>query len=563
MGGQAFWSLGGFFLVDSAQQRRSHIKDSKELALHDWLCTARFDRKSTGDEEDTSESTGEDNHDSTNAHHGSAGEDGRQSTGEADNDYWPRRWAEAFVEFAADKSDDGLEAYATARGIRFLSDVGWAERGDGRADGHGNSVPRFHMAWGTGPEVVRVFLEPVLKAEKEGLVNFRFRDVVDEVIIDPSTGRAMGVHGRILEEDNAARGVASSRTEIDTFELLGSAVAITSGGIAGNLDALNALWPTDRLGPTVPERFVVGVPPHVDGRMLSIAERVEAHIINVDRMWHYTEGLQNYNPVWRNHGTRVLPGPSSLWLDAAGRRLPPFLYPGCDNMAALKHICATGHDYSWLILNHTIVACEFTLSASAQMPEVTEKSRRKLIRRRLLSVVRGPRPVRMFVACGLDFVVSDDSSIDELVKGMNALAAERSGPVLDPGAICAVVAARDDQFSNPFSKDAQAMLIRNARQYWNDRRSRVARPHRILDSDHGPLIAVRLNLLTRTTQGGIETDLQSRVMKGDGRTPIPGLYAAGEAAGFGGGGMHGYSSLEDTFLGGLHLFWPGCWSGCR
>ncbi|ROT38029.1 fumarate reductase/succinate dehydrogenase flavo protein [Sodiomyces alkalinus F11] len=513
VGGQAFWSLGGLFLVDSAQQRRMGIRDSKALALRDWLSTARFDRESTGDCED----------------------------------YWPRRWAEAFVDFAADKSADGFEAYVKARGLGFLFNVGWAERGDGRADGHGNSVPRFHVSWGTGPEVVRVFLDPVLRAEKEGVVEFRCRHVVDEIVTDPSTGRAVGVRGRVLEDDDAPRGVSSSRREISTFELLGSAVVVTSGGIGGNVDAVKAAWPTDRLGSQVPQHFVVGVPAHVDGRMISIAERAGARVINRDRMWHYTEGIENWNPIWPGHGIRVLPAPSSLWLDATGSRLPPFLYPGTDTLATLKHICATGYDYSWFILDQTIIAREFALSGSEQNPDVTGKSIWQVLTQRVLGK-KGTVPVQNFQKHGRDFVVRD--TLEALVEGMNALAAERGGPALDFEEIRDVVEARDAQFENPYAKDAQAMLIRNAREYWPDRRSRVAPPHRLLDPAHGPLIAVRMNLLTRKTLGGIETDLRSRVMRSDGRTPLPGLYAAGEAAGFGGGGVHGYSSLEGTFLGG-------------
>lgn len=240
LGGQAFWSLGGIFCVDSAEQRRMGIKDSRELALRDWLGSARFDRER--------------------------------------EDYWPRRWAEAFVDFAA----DGMERYLKARGAGFLFNVGWAERGDGCADGHGNSVPRFHITWGAGPEVVRVFAEPLHEAQKKGLVEFRFRHMVDELLVDEH-GRATGVRGRVLEDDPVERGVKSSRNAVDTFELHGSAVVISTGGIGGNVEAVKKAWPVDRLGPKVPENFVVGVPAHVDGRMIGIAESAGAHIINRDR----------------------------------------------------------------------------------------------------------------------------------------------------------------------------------------------------------------------------------------------------------------------------------------
>ncbi|KAI4858939.1 FAD binding domain-containing protein [Hypoxylon rubiginosum] len=504
LGGQAFWSLGGIFCVDSAEQRRLGIRDGRALAMRDWLGSARFDRL-----------------------------DGE--------DVWPRRWAEAFVDFAA----DGMERYLKDRGAGFLFNVGWAERGDGTADGHGNSVPRFHITWGAGPEVVRVFAEPVREAEKKGIVEFKFRHMVDELLVDEN-GRATGVKGRILELDESPRGVKTSRTVVGNFEFHGSSVIISSGGIGGNVEAVKKAWPLDRLGPKVPENFVIGVPAHVDGRMVGIAEEAGAHFVNRDRMWHYTEGLQNWNPIWPDHGIRVLPAPSSLWIDATGKRLPPFLYPGCDTLATLKYICSTGYDYSWFVLDQAIIAREFALSGSEQNPDLTEKSIWQVIKNRVFSS-KGTVPVQNFQKHGKDFVVRDN--LEDLVAGMNELAKTVGGPLLDPKAIRDVVETRDAQMVNSYCKDAQVMLIRNGRNYWPDSRSRVAPPHQLLDPKYGPLIAVRMNLLTRKTLGGLETNLQSNVMRADGEK-FPGLYAAGEAAGFGGGGVHGYNSLEGTFLGG-------------
>ncbi|KAK5996806.1 KsdD-like steroid dehydrogenase [Cladobotryum mycophilum] len=502
VGGQAFWSLGGLFLVDSSNQRRLGIKDSRELAKHDWFGSAKFDRE---------------------------------------EDYWPRQWADAFVDFATDEFED----YVKSKGLGFLYNVGWAERGDGTHDGHGNSVPRFHLSWGTGPEVVRIFREPVEKAEQKGIIQFKFRHMVDEIIIDEA-GRAVGIKGQVLEEDDSPRGVKSSRTVVDTFELYGSAVLVSSGGIGGNVDAVKAAWPVDRLGPKVPEHFVVGVPAHVDGRMIGISESAGANIINRDRMWHYTEGLHNWDPIWPGHGIRVLPAPSSLWLDATGKRFPPFIYPGTDTLGTLKQIVATGYDYSWFILDESIVAREFALSGSEQNPDITSKSIWQVLMNRLFSK-KGTDNVQNFVNKGEDFVVRD--TLEELVEGMNELAKKRDGPLLELDKIKAVVEARDHQMTNPYSKDAQAMLINNARSYWPDKMSRIATPHKLLDKGYGPLIAVQMNLLSRKTLGGIETNLSSNVMRNDG-SPFPGLYAAGEVAGFGGGGVHGYNALEGTFLGG-------------
>jgi predicted oxidoreductase len=497
LGGQAYWSLGGLFLVDSPEQRRLGIKDSYELALTDWLGSAGFDRER--------------------------------------DDVWPRQWAQAYVQFAATEK----RAYLHELGLRFTPIVGWAERGDGTAEGHGNSVPRFHLTWGTGPEVVRVFREPVEAAEQRGLVRFAFRHQVDELIVED--GAVVGVRGTVLEATELERGKASARSAVGDFEFRANAVVVTSGGIGGNHELVRRNWPVGRMGPA-PAFMISGVPAHVDGRMLEITERAGGHVVNPDRMWHYTEGIVNWDPIWPAHAIRILPGPSSLWLDATGRRLPAPNFPGFDTNRSMKEILATGHDYSWFILNQTIIEKEFALSGSEQNPDVTGKDIKLTLRSRLAK--GAPGPVEAFKQHGEDFVVAD--TLRELVDGMNKIA---RGPALDYEAVRRIVEARDAQAANKFGKDAQLMAITNARQYRGDRITRAVKPHRLLDPEHGPLIAVRLNVLTRKTLGGLETNLDSQVMRPDG-SPFPGLYAAGEVAGFGGGGVHGYNALEGTFLGG-------------
>jgi predicted oxidoreductase len=487
LGGQAFWSFGGLFLVDSPEQRRMGIRDSVELAWQDWLGSAGFDRP---------------------------------------EDAWPRKWAEAYVHFAAGEKRSWLRAM----GHRVFPVVGWAERGGGPADGHGNSVPRFHITWGTGPGVVEPFARRVLASDR---VQLRFRHRVDELL----PGGV--VRGTVLEPSTVLRGQISSRVAVGEFELSAQAVIVTSGGIGGDHDLVRKAWPVS-LG-TPPARMVAGVPAHVDGRMLGITEAAGGQIINPDRMWHYTEGLQNWDPVWPNHGIRILPGPSSLWLDATGKRLPAPLFPGFDTLGTLRHLMATGYDYSWFILTQKIIEKEFALSGSEQNPDLTNRSVRQVLQR-----VRpgAPGPVEAFKRNGADFVVA--STVDELVAGMNRLA---GSALLDPAAVLGVIEARDRQLTNPFGKDAQITAVRGARAYRGDKLIRVAAPHRLLDPKAGPLIAVRLNILTRKTLGGLHTDLSGRVLRADG-SPLPGVYAAGEVAGFGGGGMHGYNSLEGTFLGG-------------
>ncbi|MCH5641091.1 FAD-binding dehydrogenase [Gordonia sp. ABSL49_1] len=501
LGAQAFWSLGGLFLVDSPEQRRLGIHDSAELALQDWMGSAGFDRD--------------------------------------DEDFWPRQWARAYVEFAATEK----RQYVHDLGLRFTPVVGWAERGGGFADGHGNSVPRFHLTWGTGPEVVRIFAEPVLEAEKRGLVEFRFRHQVDELIVEGEngTGAAVGVRGSLLAPTDLDRGKASSREVIGDFEIRAGAVIVTSGGIGHNHDLIRQNWPTERLGPA-PTTMISGVPAHVDGRMLGIAEDAGANIVNRDRMWHYTEGINNWDPIWPDHAIRIIPGPSSLWLDANGNRLSPPNFPGFDTNSTMREILATGHDYSWFILTQSIIEKEFALSGSEQNPDITNKDLKFAAKSRFAK--GAPGPVDAFKNKGVDFVVADN--LPELVAGMNKIA---RGPALDLQQIERVISARDAQLDNKYSKDAQMMAITNARQYLGDKVVRVAKPHRLLDPAHGPLIAVRLNILTRKTLGGLETNLDAQVMRPDG-SAFDGLYAAGEVAGFGGGGVHGYNALEGTFLGG-------------
>ena len=494
LGGQAFWSFGGLFFVDSPEQRRLRIRDSRDLALQDWLGSAGFDRR---------------------------------------EDHWPRRWAEAYVDFAAGEK----RAWLRAQGLRIFPIVGWAERGGYLATGHGNSVPRFHVTWGTGPGVIEPFVRRVREAQSRGLVTFHFRHRV--TALSATGGIIDGVEGEVLEPSNAERGTASSRAVAGLFALRAQAIIVTSGGIGGNHELVRRYWPK-RLGEP-PRHMISGVPEHVDGLMLDIARRAGASLINSDRMWHYPEGIENYAPIWARHGIRILSGPSPLWLDAHGKRLPVPLFPGFDSLGALAAITRAGHDHSWFVLNERIIGREFALSGSEQNPDLTERSLKLVLGR----IGKGaPEPVRRFMERGADFVIA--KTLPELAAGMNRLTAK---PLIDAAALEREIVTRDREIDNKFGKDAQVMAIRAARQYLGDKLIRVAKPHKILDPDAGPLIAVKLHVLTRKTLGGLETDLSSRVLKPGGE-PLPGLYAAGEVAGFGGGGVHGYRALEGTFLGG-------------
>ncbi|PYI64932.1 FAD-binding dehydrogenase [Arthrobacter livingstonensis] len=492
LGGQAHWSFGGLFLVDTPEQRHLGVKDNAELALSDWMGSAAFDRP---------------------------------------EDHWARQWAEAYVNFASGEKRGWLHSL----GVRFFPLVQWAERGGYDAQGHGNSVPRFHVVWGTGPGILAPFLAKVAEGVAAGRVTMAFRHRATELVFDD--GRVAGVRGEVLASSAADRGQASTREVAGAFTAAAGAVVATTGGIGGNHEMVRRQWP----GNASPKYMLTGVPASVDGEFQHTVSEAGGNLVNTDRMWHYPEGIHNPDPVWPNHGIRILSGPSPLWLDATGRRLPVPLFPGFDSLGTLRHLGSTGHDHSWFVLNKTIINKEFALSGSEQNPDLTGKDV-KLLARRALPGATGP--VQMFLDRGVDFL--QGTTAQELAGKMNALIGEE---LIDPQGLHETLAARDRQVLSGLGKDTQVNAIREARRFATDKLMRVVPPHPMLAPEHGPLIAVRLSTLTRKSLGGLQTDLAARVLDASG-IPLAGLYAAGEAAGFGGGGLHGYRSLEGTFLGG-------------
>lgn len=498
LGGQAHWSFGGLFLVGSPQQQRLGIDDSAELAWADWLGSAAFE----------------------------------------ESDAWPRRWAEAFVEFAAGEEHRWLHDL----GVRWFPVVQWAERGGYQVPGHGNSVPRFHVTWGTGPAIVRPFADPVLTSDHVQILN---RHRVRALHVESGGSR---VEGDILTTSTVERGRRSPDETTGSFSITAGTVVICSGGIGGNHELVRQNWPAS--WGKAPKNLISGVPDFVDGSMLTVAEQAGGRVINRHRMWHYPEGIRNHAPLWTEHGIRILPGPSSLWLDARGERLPTPLFPGFDALGALRQITQTGDTYSWFVLDYETLAREFALSGSEQNADLTGRSVRQLMSR----VRQQPTPeVSEFLAHGPDFVSAD--TVNELAAKMNRLV---RNDLISTARLRQQLQNRDLQVTSGLGKDPQAVATAAARRYLGDRMTRVARPHSFLDRARpgtgaagrgGPLIAVRLHVLTRKTLGGLETDLDARVLTETG-DPLPGVYAAGEAAGFGGGGMHGHRSLEGTFLGG-------------
>ena len=497
LGGQAFWSLGGLFMIDTPEQRRMGIRDSHDLALRDWMGSAQFHR---------------------------------------DEDAWPRKWAEAYVEFAAGE----MRPWLHDMGLRWFPVVGWAERGGSYADGHGNSVPRFHITWGTGPGVLEHFIRRVREHVDNGLIQMKFRHQVSHIIMQ--NGCAKGVSGEVLADDTAQHGAKTNRDEVGEFEVYAPSIIVSSGGIGGNFEMVRKNWPRDRLGEP-PKDMVAGVPFSVDGRMIDISEKAGGHVINGDRMWHYTEGVRNWDPIWPSHGIRILPGPSSMWFDATGNRMKPPCLPGFDTLGTLKEILKTGYEYSWFVLTQKVIKKEFALSGSEQNPDMTEGGWREVLLQRVLTGSKATAPVEAFKQHGEDFIIAN--TLCELVRGMNQL----GETPIDEAHLRAQIEARDSQVDNPFTKDAQMAAILAARNYRGDKLIRTAKPHKFLDPNNGPLIAVKLHVLTRKTLGGLQTNLDSQMIGADGQV-VPGLFAAGEVAGFGGGGYHGYNALEGTFLGG-------------
>ncbi|WP_421740444.1 FAD-binding dehydrogenase [Cellulomonas sp.] len=495
LGGQAFWSFGGLFLVDSPEQRRLGVKDSAELALADWLGSADF------------------------------ADDG--------SDRWGRAWAEGFVDFAA----GDLRSWLHSKGVRWFPLVQWTERGGYLADGHGNSVPRFHITWGTGPGILEPFVRALLDARRDGLVDVRFRHKVTDLVT--TDGRVTGVRGDVLVADPVARAVPSSREVAAQFEISAAAVVVATGGIGANHDLVRSTWPAS--AGRLPARMLAGVPDHVDGSGIAAAKASGAAVVHEDRMWHYPEGITNHSPVWSQHGIRILAGPSSLWLDADGHRLPAPLFPGFDSLGALRHVTERGDDHSWFVLDKTILGQEFALSGSEQNPDLTGKDVSLLLERVKPGAVG---PVEAFAERSDEFLWADTPA--ELAAKMSALSGTDR---IDADALERTIVARDRQVETGLGKDSQVVATAMARRYVVDKLIRVAKPHRLLDPAHGPLLAVRLSVLTRKTLGGLHTDLEGRVLRPDGEV-LPGLWAVGEASGFGGGGVHGHRALEGTFLGG-------------
>lgn len=481
VGGLAMRSFGGIFFVDSPEQRKNGIRDSVDLAFEDWVRYGELDPA----------------------------------------DVWPYRWAEAYVH----RCTEEVRSWMISKGADFFPlGVNWTERGYYVP---GNSVPRFHITWGTGQGVVKPLMPHLEGHEKSGRLEFHFDHDVNGV--DQHAGQVVGCHGTVNGE---------------TFEARGEAVVLASGGVAGNHDMVRQLWPKDLGDGQPPELMVNGSMLEADGKLIDVARKLGANVTHLEKMWNYAAGVRHWKPSFPNHGLSLVPGKSALWVNYQGRRfVDPPLVGSYDTLLLIDRICREKKKYSWQILNFKIASKEFAVSGAEFNPEVREKRLFGFLWKLLVTKNKGL--VQEFVDNCPDFVIGN--SVQELVDKMNALTGT---PDVDGALLEKEIADYDANIARGkgLQNDDQLRRIAHTRQYKGDR-LRTCDNAPIVDKSALPLIAIRTQILTRKSLGGIQVNGDAQVLNMRGEA-IPGLYAAGEACGFGGGGMHGKRALEGTFLGG-------------
>jgi hypothetical protein len=495
IGGLAREAFGGMFMVDSPEQRRSRIPDSDRLALEDWLRIADFD----------------------------------------DEDVWPRRWAEQYVT----RARDDVGAWLREIGVKFFPVVNWAERGN---FGDGNSVPRFHLTWGTGKALVQAVWGAIEAHPHRDALQLRLRSRVTELMSEGD--RVVGCRVVAETDDEASPESGKPRHVPGGYEARAAkAVVIAAGGIGGNLDLIRREWPTSRLG-NAPEKLLMGSHYYADGALHEEVKRIGGNVTHLSRMWNYADAVRHPKPQRAHHGLKLIPPRSGVMLNPDGVRYGPVpVMPTFDAYAALERMCEDERKYSWLVCNFKIAKRELDVSGSQHNPHLRE---RRLIPF-LLGVLLGkPGLVEHFLDGSPDFVSA--SSIGELAAKMNGVTGESS---IDAAVLEREIGRYDDAIARGkgLFNDDQLRRIGQLRN-WRGDRLRTARFQRIVDAKAMPLIAIRLQVMARKSLGGIQTDLGCRVLQEQSGEAIGGLYAVGEAAGFGGGGVHGKRSLEGTFLGG-------------
>lgn len=481
-GGLARESFGGMFFVDSPEQRRQGMRDSTELALRDWCSFAEF----------------------------------------GPNDDWPKAWAEAYVHRCTPDVYQWVRQY----GVRFMPVINWVECGEFRP---GNSLPRFHMVWGTGKALTERLIAALRDHANAGKLSLRFGHRVERLLL--KNGQVCGAQG--IEEKSGV-----------PFEANAEQVVVATGGINGSLDMVRRHWHADWHKP--PAELLNGSHRFADGTMHQAVADAGGNLTHLDKMWNYAAGVHHPRPRKPQHGLSLVPPRSALWLNWRGERMGPQpLVSGFDTRRLVTDICAQERAYSWQVLNQRIAVKELAVSGAEFNPSIRDKKVFAFLR----DIVFGNRWLvnDMTQNCP-DFVVA--RTLLELVEKMNALQGDASvqlQSVADAVEHYDATIARGRGLMN----DEQLRRIAELRQYRGDK-LRLCKFQRIQDQKALPLMAIREFITSRKSLGGIQTDLHSRVLSLSGQ-PIPGLYAVGEAAGFGGGGVHGLRALEGTFLGGCIL----------
>jgi uncharacterized protein len=482
-GGLARESFGGMFFVDSPEQRRQGIRDSCELALRDWQSFAEF-----GAEDD-----------------------------------WPKAWAEAYVT----RCTAHVYRWVRRFGVSFLPVVNWVERGEFRP---GNSVPRFHIVWGTGKGLAEALIRALRAHPNAGRLTLRFNQRVERL-----TTRGGRIDGATGVDENS--GVP--------FEVRAEQVVVAAGGInGGDLSRVRQNWPS--CWGTPPQELLSGSHRFADGKLHDATVAAGGVLTHLDNMWNYAAGVHHPRPRKPQHGLSLVPPRSALWLNWRGERLGPQpLVSGFDTRRLVTDICAQQRQYSWQLMNRRIALKELAISGAEHNPSIRDKKRLGFLR----DILFGNRwLVREMIDNCRDFVAA--ATLPELVERMNALQGDQAvelAAVQDAVTQYDATIARGPSLMN----DEQLRRIAALRQYRGDR-IRLCKFQPINDAKALPLIAVREFIISRKSLGGIKTDLESRVLDSAGQS-IAGLYAVGEAAGFGGGGVHGLRALEGTFLGGCIL----------
>ncbi len=483
LGGLAKESFGGMFFVDTPQQRKSGIKDSPELAFKDWCSVANF----------------------------------------GVDDELPKLWAKNYVYHSTSKVYNWLKE----QGIIFFPVVHWVERGLFKP---GNSVPRFHIVWGTGAELTKVLNAKLLthpNANSNLIIKYEYK--VEELLTNEE--QIIGVTG-IDEAIN------------EPFSAYSNTIVIAAGGVGGNIKKVRDNWYKPWGDP--PETILNGAHKYALGDLHNAVEKVNGNLTHLDKNWPYAAGVHHPRPTKEGHGLSLVPPKSALWMDYTGKRFGPIpLITAFDTRWTVEEICKQKKKYSWQILNMKIANKELAISGAESNKAIRDKDWMAFIK---IILFGNKALVKDMVDNCIDFVTAD--TLDELAIKMNNLVGNNDVKLehLKEG-----VEAYDAQIDRgpKLYNDDQLRRIAQTRQYKGDK-VRTCKFQKIVDSKAGKLLAIREHILSRKTLGGIQTNIKCEIMGTDG-VPLKGLYGVGEVAGFGGGGMHGLGTLEGTFLGGCIL----------